>query len=101
MTSILLAGGLAIGLAGIGFRMASRWAARQPDPAWRPTGVRFTTGRTYLQAQGIANALEARRHSASGRRYRRYEAPVTGAVAAAVGAPRRSAEVIQLLRRQA
>jgi hypothetical protein len=98
MTVILCAGGIVLSAAVVGIRLLARQA---PDLAWRPTGVRFTTGRDYLQAQGIANALEARRHTARGRPYQRdVELPAARVDAVAV-TPRRRAEVVQLHRRQA
>jgi hypothetical protein len=99
-TSLLIVGGIMLGAAAVGIRMLARWAHRAPDLAWRSTGVRFTTGRDYLQAQGIANSLEARKHTARGRRYQ-PSAPPAARTAAVAATPRRLAEVVSLRRRQA
>jgi hypothetical protein len=101
MTWILFTGGIVIGGAAVGVALLARRAARAPDPAWRSTGYRYTTGRHYLQAQGIANALEARKYTASGRRYRRHLETVGTQAESVVVAPRRLAGVIQFGRRQA
>ena len=102
MTSILLAGGTVLGVAlfGVGL-LARRRLSRRPDLAWRPTGVRFTSGRDYLQAQGIANALEARKHTARGRPYQPGVEPVTAHVDAIAATGRRQAEVVPILSRRA
>lgn len=71
MAAILLAGGILIGVVMVGVRCLTWLACRTPDLDWRPTGVRCTTGRDYLQAQAIANAREARHYTARGRRYHR------------------------------
>jgi hypothetical protein len=100
MTSIVVVGGIMLGAAAVGIGLLVRWAHRAPDLAWRSTGVRFTTGRDYLQAQGIANSLEARKQTARGRRYQPSAGPAAGADAV-VATPRRLAEVVPLRRRQA
>ena len=41
-----------------------------PDPAWAPTGLRFTSGRDYLEDQAVAGAKRARLRTPSGRLYR-------------------------------
>jgi hypothetical protein len=38
-----------------------------PDAKWKPTGLRFTTGRDYLEANAVAGARRAKRRSASGK----------------------------------
>jgi hypothetical protein len=100
MISMLFAGGIVLSAAVVGIRLLMRWASRAPDLAWRPTGVRFTTARDYLQAQGIANALEARNYTASGRRYRHHLEPVATEPEVVIVTPRRLAEVVRLDRRQ-
>jgi hypothetical protein len=97
--SILFAGGIVLGAVVVGARLLARRSRRAPDLSWRPTGVRFTTGRDYLQAQGIANALEARKHTARGRRYQRDVAPLAARVDAVDPRPRRPAEVVPIHRR--
>lgn len=101
MNWILFTGGIVLGGAAVGAAFLARRASRAPDPAWRSTGFRYTTGRDYLQAQGIANALEARKHTASGRRFQRHLEPMAPRAEAAIVAQRRRSEVVQFHRRQA
>jgi hypothetical protein len=55
-------------------RLLLAWRDR-PDPAWKPTGLKFTTGRDYDQDQGIRMAREARLKSSTGRVYRKPAKP--------------------------
>lgn len=101
MTGLLLAGWFVLGVASAGIRLLVWWASRGPDLAWRPTGVRPTSGRDYLQAQAIANAMEARKFTARGRRYRRRIELVAVQVEGVGLTRRRPAETVQFLRRPA
>lgn len=42
-----------------------------PDPAWRASGLKFTTARGYDEAKAIAASRRARRRSATGRPFSR------------------------------
>jgi hypothetical protein len=100
-TSILLASGVVTCAVVLGARLLVRRASGEPDLSWRPTGVRYTTGRDYLQAQGIANAVEARKHTARGRRYQRDVVPEAARGDAVAPTPRRPAQVVPIHRRRA
>lgn len=46
-------------------------ARSMPDPAWKPTTLKFTTGRDYDEAQGVRMAKASRLRSSTGRLYRK------------------------------
>ena len=39
-----------------------------PDPAWKATGLRFVSGRDYIQANATAMWERSQKHTATGRR---------------------------------
>jgi len=58
--------------------------APRADPAWRPTGLRFTTSREYLQGKAEAGYRRSRLQTPRGRKFTRPK----------LAAPRPAADVV-------
>ena len=66
--ALWLVGGtaLTVGVVWIGSRLIASIARSTPDPAWRATGVRHTTARTYDYGKAKAGYLKAQKpHTAT------------------------------------
>ena len=56
-------------------RLRAWW--NRDDPAWRPTGLKFTTGRDYVGDRASAMYQRSRHHTATGRAYKGKRKPHT------------------------
>jgi len=80
--ALWLVGGtaLTVGVVWIGSRLIASIARSTPDPAWRATGVRHTTARTYDYGKAKAGYLKAQGRTETGRAYKKPQKPHTATV---------------------
>jgi hypothetical protein len=47
----------------------------ETDPSWKPTGLRFTTGRDYVEKDAVRGYRRSRNRTPTGHLYRRKRKP--------------------------
>jgi len=71
-------------------RRLAQWRGEDPSYTWQSTGLRFTTGRDYLQGKAEAGYRRSRLQTARGRKFTKPK----------LVTPRPSADIVTFQRRR-